>query len=60
MPLPRLHPLTKTHTDLRRCEERLEDFVAKFPEDQLNESDRYVELLDMIKQARMLVPKQYQ
>lgn len=60
MPLPRLHPLTKTRTELRRCEERIEEFISKFPEDQMNEADRYVELLEKIKQAKMLIPHIYE
>lgn len=60
MPLPRLHPLTKTFTDLHRCEVRMEDFVARFPVEQMNEVDRYVEILEKIKEAKALLPKQFQ
>ena len=60
MALPRLHPLTKTFTDLHRCEIRMDDFVARFPADQLNEADRYVEILEKIKEAKALIPKQFQ
>jgi hypothetical protein len=60
MPLPRLHPLTKTYTDLRRCEERLEEFISRFPEDKLNEADQYSELLETIKKAKSLVPSNYE
>lgn len=59
MPLPRLHPLTKTHTELRRCEERIEEFISKFPEEKTNEADRYIELLETIRQAKELIPKNF-
>lgn len=60
MALPRLHPLTKTYTDLNRCEIRMDDFISKFEQMQAEEIDNYVEVLEKIKEAKALIPKQFQ
>lgn len=57
--LPKLHPLTKTFIDLKRCEVRIEEFISNYPEDELNDVDNYVNLLQIVRKAKELIPKQY-
>jgi hypothetical protein len=57
--LPKLHPLVKTYTELKRCETRIDEFIARFPEDQTNEVDRYMKLLLLIQQAQEAIPDEY-
>jgi Asp-tRNA(Asn)/Glu-tRNA(Gln) amidotransferase B subunit len=57
MALPRVHPLTKTLTDLNRCEIRMEDFLSKFTIEQSAEVNQYAQALDKIREAKALLPK---
>ena len=57
--LPRIHPLTKTSTDLKRCEARVEDFISRFPSESTNEVERYLKLLDLIQKAKDLIPDDF-
>ena len=58
--LPRLHPLTKTYTDLRRCEIRIEEFISRFPEDGTNDVEIFSEILETVQKAKAMIPKQFQ
>lgn len=57
--LPKIHPLTKTFIDLKRCEVRLDEYLARFPEEMGNDQDRFLQLLEMIREAKTLIPKHY-
>ena len=57
--LPKLHPIMKTYTELKRCEIRIDEFISRFPEDATNEVDRYLKLQEMIQQAMELIPEDY-
>lgn len=57
--IPKIHPLTKTFVDLRRIEQRMEGFIANFPEELMNDVERYHKIMDLILQAKALVPEDY-
>lgn len=57
--LPKLHPISKTYTELKRCEIRIDEFISRFPEDATNEVDRYLKLQEVIQQAMDLIPEEY-
>ncbi len=57
--LPKLHPLTKTYIELNRCETRLDEFIARFPEDRTNDVELYMKLHNLIQQAKDLIPEEF-
>lgn len=59
MPLPKVHPLTKTYIELRRCSMRLEQFIASEADEQSNEYDSYLKLQELITEAMDMIPEEY-
>lgn len=57
--LPKIHPLTKTFTELQRCETRIDDFIARFPEGADNEVERFLRLYNAIQTAKELIPDEF-
>lgn len=57
--LAKQHPIVRNYVDLKRCIGRTEFFLDTFPEDQTNEADRYMQMLEHLKQAMELVPREY-
>lgn len=57
--LPKLHPLSKTFIELNRCETRVDEFISRFPEGQMNEVERYMRLYALIQQAKELIPEEF-
>ena len=54
--LPKQHPLNKTYVDLRRCEGRIDEYLTRYSGE---ESDLCIKLLDVIKQAKELIPNNH-
>lgn len=52
--LSKQHPLSKTYVDLRRCEGRIDDYLTRCSG---MEADLCFKLLDVIKQAKELIPE---
>lgn len=59
MPLPKVHPLTKTYIELRRCSQRIEQFITCEADEQSNEYDAYLKLQELITEAMDMIPEEY-
>lgn len=59
MPLPKVHPLTKTYIDLRRCSIRLEQFIASELDFDHDDYDFYLKLQELIKEGLDMIPEEY-
>lgn len=59
MPLPKVHPLTKTYIDLRRCVIRLEQFMASEVDYSNDDYDFYLKLEELVKEALGMIPEEY-
>ena len=58
MPLPKLHPMYKCFTDLRRCAARLDDHIGRSDEGE-EEIELYLGMLEKIKDIINDIPQQY-
>lgn len=59
MPLPKVHPLTKTFIDLRRCSIRLDQFIASEIDHDHDDYDFYLKLQELIKEGLDMIPEEY-
>ena len=59
MPLPKVHPLTKTHTELRRCSQRIEQFIASEISHDHDDYDLYLKLQALLTEAMDIIPEEY-
>lgn len=59
MPLPKVHPLTKTFVDLRRCAARLEQYVSYEISHDDDNYDLYLKLEELVKESLDMIPEQY-
>lgn len=59
MGLPKIHPIRKTYIDLRRCSVRMNEFLARFDEQDTNEQDLYMEIQEKINALIDQIPETY-
>ena len=56
VPLPKIHPLSKTSIDARRAIQRLEIFAEQFPNDPYVQNGNVASIIEAFREIRSNIP----